>query len=74
MAQKHGIEDVFIHCFMDGRDVPPSSGINFIKELELSLSEIGLGKIATISGRFYAMDRDNIWERVEKGLQRNCRR
>ncbi len=66
MAQKHGIEDVFIHCFMDGRDVPPSSGIEFIKELELSLNEIGLGKIATISGRFYAMDRDNIWERVEK--------
>lgn len=64
MAKDFKIKDVFIHCFMDGRDVPPSSGLEFIKELEASLSKIGLGKIATISGRFYAMDRDNIWERV----------
>ncbi|MEX1376860.1 MAG: 2,3-bisphosphoglycerate-independent phosphoglycerate mutase [Eubacteriales bacterium] len=64
MAKKFGIKDVFVHCFMDGRDVPPTSGLEFIKELEGNLSEIGLGKIATISGRFYAMDRDNIWERV----------
>lgn len=69
MAKKFGIKDVFIHCFMDGRDVPPSSGIEFIKELEISLAEIGLGKIATISGRFWAMDRDNIWERVEKSYK-----
>ena len=64
MAKSAGIKDVFIHCFMDGRDVPPKSGLDFIKELEGDLAKIGLGKIATISGRFYAMDRDNIWERV----------
>jgi len=64
MAKKSGVKDVYVHCFMDGRDVPPSSGLGFIKELERDLDKIGLGKIATISGRFYAMDRDNIWERV----------
>lgn len=64
MAKKFGIKDVYVHCFMDGRDVPPSSGLKFIEELEKDLAKIGLGKIATISGRFYAMDRDNIWERV----------
>ena len=64
MAKKSGIKDVYVHCFMDGRDVPPSSGLGFIEELVKNLDEIGLGKIATISGRFYAMDRDNIWERV----------
>ena len=65
MAKQFGINDVFIHCFMDGRDVPPTSGKGFIIELEKELAKIGLGKLATISGRFYAMDRDNIWERVE---------
>ncbi|MBN2879116.1 MAG: 2,3-bisphosphoglycerate-independent phosphoglycerate mutase [Clostridia bacterium] len=64
MAKSFGIKDVFVHCFMDGRDVPPTSGLGFIKDLEQALNKIGLGKIATIAGRFYAMDRDNIWERV----------
>ena len=64
MAKRFGIKDVYIHCFMDGRDVPPSSGLGFINELEEDLKKISLGKIATIAGRFYAMDRDNIWERV----------
>ena len=64
MAKRFKVKDVYIHCFMDGRDVPPSSGLDFIKELEADLKKIGLGKIATIAGRFYAMDRDNIWERV----------
>jgi len=64
MAKHFSIKDVYIHCFMDGRDVPPSSGLGFINELEADLKKIGLGKIATIAGRFYAMDRDNIWERV----------
>ena len=66
LAKKTGLEKVFIHCFMDGRDVPPTSGKDFIAELQQKLEEIGVGKIATIMGRYYAMDRDNRWERVEK--------
>ena len=66
MAKKNGVEKVFIHCFMDGRDVPPTSGAEYIDELQAELDKIGVGKIATVSGRYYAMDRDNRWERVEK--------
>ncbi|MCI8501176.1 MAG: 2,3-bisphosphoglycerate-independent phosphoglycerate mutase [Oscillospiraceae bacterium] len=66
LAKRAGLEKVFVHCFMDGRDVPPTSGKDFIAELQEKLKEIGVGKIATISGRYYAMDRDNRWERVEK--------
>lgn len=64
MAKRAGLTKVFIHCFMDGRDVPPTSGKGFVAELEQKLSEIGVGEIASISGRYYAMDRDNRWERV----------
>lgn len=66
MAKKNGVENVFVHCLMDGRDVPPTSGKGFIEELQAKMAEIGLGKIATVMGRYYAMDRDNRWERVEK--------
>lgn len=66
LAKKNGIEKVYVHCFMDGRDVPPTSGKDFVAELEEKMAEIGVGKIATISGRYYAMDRDNRWERVVK--------
>ncbi len=66
LAKRKGLEKVFIHCFMDGRDVPPTSGKDFIDELYKKCSEIGVGKIATIMGRYYAMDRDNRWERVVK--------
>ncbi len=66
MAKRFGIADVNIHAILDGRDVPPSSGADYVKELNEKLGEIGLGKIATVSGRYYAMDRDNRWERVEK--------
>ncbi|MEE1280367.1 MAG: 2,3-bisphosphoglycerate-independent phosphoglycerate mutase [Oscillospiraceae bacterium] len=66
MAKAMGVKDVFVHCFLDGRDVPPSSGADFVSELERELYRIGIGKIATVMGRFYAMDRDNRWERVEK--------
>ena len=66
MAKKNGVEKVFIHCFMDGRDVPPTSGAEYIEQLQNELARIGLGKIATVSGRYYAMDRDNRWERVVK--------
>ena len=67
MAAKKGIKKVFIHCFLDGRDVPPDSGRDFVAELSNKLTEIGTGKIATVMGRYYAMDRDNRWDRVEKG-------
>ncbi len=66
MAKRRGVNDVFVHCFMDGRDVSPTSGVEFIAELEDKMKELGVGKIATVSGRYYAMDRDNRWERVVK--------
>ncbi len=69
MAKKQKVEHVFVHCFMDGRDKPPESGIDYIRELQGKLREIGVGKIATISGRYYAMDRDKRWERVEKAFR-----
>jgi len=61
--------DVYIHCFFDGRDVPPDSSLGYVKELERVLKEKGVGKIASIMGRYYAMDRDNRWERVEKAYK-----
>lgn len=64
-AKKEGVQNVFVHAFMDGRDVPPSSGKEFIEKAEAMMAEVGVGKIATVSGRYYAMDRDNRWERVE---------
>ncbi len=66
MAKKVGVEKVYVHTFLDGRDVPPSSAAEYMAELEEKIKEIGIGSIATISGRFYAMDRDNAWDRVEK--------
>lgn len=66
MAKKNGLDKVYIHAFLDGRDVPPSSASEFMEQTVAELEKIGLGKIATISGRFYAMDRDNAWDRVEK--------
>ncbi|MDE7337256.1 MAG: 2,3-bisphosphoglycerate-independent phosphoglycerate mutase, partial [Clostridia bacterium] len=66
MAKDMGVKQAYIHCFMDGRDVSPTSGKGFIEQLSQYLNTLGYGKIATISGRFYAMDRDNIWERVAK--------
>ncbi len=66
MAKRNGLEKVYVHCFLDGRDVPPSSAAEYMEEAVAKLKEIGVGKIATIAGRFYAMDRDNAWDRVEK--------
>ena len=66
MAKAQNVEKVYIHAFMDGRDVPPSSGKDFVADCEAKMEEIGVGKIATIEGRYYAMDRDNNWDRVEK--------
>ena len=66
MAKEQGLEKVYVHCFMDGRDVPPSSGKDYVEQLQAELNRLGVGKIATICGRYYAMDRDNRWERVSK--------
>ena len=66
MAKAQGLSEVFFHAFLDGRDTPPSSALTYTDQLEAHLKEIGLGKIATIEGRFYAMDRDKRWERVQK--------
>ena len=66
MAKKKGLKKVYVHCLLDGRDVPPNSGANYVAELEAKIREIGCGSIATIAGRYYGMDRDNRWERVEK--------
>lgn len=66
MAKQHMVKTVYIHAFLDGRDVPPASALEYINALEAQIAEIGLGKIVTISGRYYAMDRDKRWERLEK--------
>jgi 2,3-bisphosphoglycerate-independent phosphoglycerate mutase len=66
MCKRHQLDKVYVHCFLDGRDVPPTSGLGFIRELEAKMKEIGVGKIATVMGRYWAMDRDNLWDRVEK--------
>jgi 2,3-bisphosphoglycerate-independent phosphoglycerate mutase len=66
MAKARGAQRVYVHAFLDGRDVPPSSGIRFVEDAEAFLRELGVGEIATVMGRYYAMDRDNRWDRVEK--------
>ena len=66
LAKKKGLSEVYLHAFMDGRDSPPTSGQRYLKEIETKMAEIGIGKIASLSGRFYAMDRDNRWERVQQ--------
>jgi 2,3-bisphosphoglycerate-independent phosphoglycerate mutase len=66
LAKAQGLTDVFVHCIMDGRDVSPTSGVDFIAQLQTKMDEIGVGKIATVTGRYYAMDRDNNWDRVVK--------
>jgi len=68
MARQQGVEQVFVHCFMDGRDTPPQSGAGFIQQIQKEMNAIGVGKIASISGRYYAMDRDKRWERVEQAF------
>ena len=65
MAKRNGLENVYVHAFLDGRDTPPASGKDYVKELEAKMQEIGVGKVASLSGRYYAMDRDNNWDRVK---------
>ena len=66
MAKESGVENTFVHCFLDGRDTPPTSAIDYIRELQTEIDRIGYGEIASICGRYYAMDRDNNWDRTKK--------
>ncbi|MGD0134786.1 MAG: 2,3-bisphosphoglycerate-independent phosphoglycerate mutase [Bryobacteraceae bacterium] len=68
MSKKQEVEHVFVHCFMDGRDTPPESGAGFIEQIQKEMRQIGAGKIASVSGRYYAMDRDKRWDRVERAF------
>jgi len=68
MAKQNGVERVFVHCFMDGRDTLPTNGAGYIEQLQQKMREYGIGKIATVSGRYYAMDRDRRWERQKKAF------
>ncbi|HXP69487.1 MAG TPA: 2,3-bisphosphoglycerate-independent phosphoglycerate mutase [Candidatus Dormibacteraeota bacterium] len=69
MARENKVDRVFVHCFMDGRDTPPNSGVDFLRQLEQKMREYGVGQIASVIGRYYAMDRDNRWERIEKAYR-----
>lgn len=69
MAKQKGLPEVYVHAFLDGRDVPPQSALIYIEQLEKAMHKIGLGKIATVSGRYYAMDRDKRWERLERAYK-----
>ena len=66
MAKEQGLEKVYVHCFLDGRDVPPSSGKSYVEQLQAEIQKLGVGQIATVMGRYYAMDRDKRWDRVQK--------
>lgn len=65
LAKREGLEKVYVHCFLDGRDTPPTSGKGYVQQLADEMKKIGVGEIATVMGRYYAMDRDNRWDRVE---------
>lgn len=69
LAKKEGVDKVFLHAFLDGRDTPPASGKGFVEAAVEKMKEIGVGKVATVMGRYYVMDRDNRWDRVEKAYQ-----
>ena len=69
MAKARGLEKVYVHAFLDGRDVPPKSAVGFIKQLQVAIAGMEFGKIATVMGRYYAMDRDNRWDRLEKAYK-----
>ena len=66
MAQDQGLKKVYVHCFLDGRDVPPSSGKGYVEKLQAKMQQLGIGQIATVMGRYYAMDRDKRWDRLQK--------
>ena len=66
MAKREGLKKVYVHCFLDGRDTPPTSGKEFVAELEKKMQQLGIGEVASVMGRYYAMDRDKNWDRVKK--------
>ena len=66
LAKRNGLTDVYVHCFLDGRDTPPASGKDFVAGLEAKMKEIGVGRVASVMGRYYAMDRDKNWDRVKR--------
>ncbi|HLJ44359.1 MAG TPA: 2,3-bisphosphoglycerate-independent phosphoglycerate mutase [Bryobacteraceae bacterium] len=68
MAKREGVTEVFVHCFMDGRDTPPESGAGFIEQIQQQMRAMGVGKIASVEGRYYAMDRDKRWDRIERAF------
>ena len=68
LAKQEGVDQVFVHCFMDGRDTPPESGAGYLEQLQKEMRQIGAGKIASVSGRYYAMDRDQRWDRIERAF------
>ena len=65
LAKREGVEKIYVHCFLDGRDTPPASGKGYVEQLEAKMKEIGVGEVVSVMGRYYAMDRDNRWDRVE---------
>ena len=69
LAKRQGLEKVYVHCFLDGRDTPPASGRDYVAQLVEKMQEIGVGEVATVMGRYYVMDRDNRWDRVEKAYR-----
>ena len=66
MAKEQGLKKVYVHCFLDGRDVPPTSGKSYVEQLQAKIQELGIGEIATVMGRYYAMDRDKRWDRLQR--------
>lgn len=69
LAKRNGLDKVYVHCFLDGRDTPPASGKGYVEDLEAEMKKIGAGEVATVHGRYYAMDRDNNYDRVEKAYR-----
>ena len=65
LAKREGLSKVFVHCFLDGRDTPPTGGKGYVEQLTAKMEELGVGQVASVMGRYYAMDRDNRWDRVE---------
>ena len=69
MAKRLGVANVYVHCFLDGRDTPPTTGVGFLRQLQAKIAELGVGKIASVSGRYYSMDRDKRWEKTQRGFE-----
>ena len=71
LAMREGLKKVYVHCFLDGRDTPPASGKGYVEQLEEKMKELGVGEVASVMGRYYAMDRDNNYDRVKLAYDRS---